>query len=67
MHDQMKLQMFTYNKHFQQYQKDDFVMVSAIAWKYSNPRINNIHREREPKNTQYTIHVLQVCFKFFTH
>ena len=26
MHDQMNLQMFTYNKHFQQYQKDDFVM-----------------------------------------
>ncbi|CAB4023729.1 Hypothetical predicted protein [Paramuricea clavata] len=26
MHDQMKLQMFTYNKHFQEYQKNEFVM-----------------------------------------
>jgi hypothetical protein len=29
MHDQMKLQMFTYKKHFQEYQKNEFVMVSS--------------------------------------
>ena len=45
MHDQMQLQMFTYNKHFQEYQKNEFVMVSAIIQTYLKvcPKIVNLN------------------------